>query len=69
LEECDKRGLKITLKRENYIGCGAETQDSTLENQNGYIRECEEFEYLGVKLEKEIDKEIILRIELTKIEK
>ena len=32
-----------------YIGYGAETNDLILEDQNGCIRGCEEFEYLGSK--------------------
>ena len=35
------------------MGCGAETKDIILEDQKGCIRECEEFKYLGVKIDKE----------------
>ena len=37
------------------MGCGAETKDLTLDDQKGCIRECEEFKYLGVKIDKEND--------------
>ena len=35
------------------MGCGAETKDLILEDQKGGIRGCEEFQYLGVKIDKE----------------
>ena len=34
------------------MDCGAEAKDLILEDQKGCIRGCEEFEYLGVKIEK-----------------
>ena len=33
--------------------CGTETKDIILEDQKGCIRGCEEFEYLGIKIDKE----------------
>ena len=33
--------------------CGTETKDLILEDQKGCIRGCEEFKYLGVKIDKE----------------
>ena len=35
------------------MGCGADTKDILLEDQNGCFRRCEEFKYLGVKIDKE----------------
>ena len=35
------------------MGCGAETKDLVLEDQKGCIRGCEEFKYLGVKIDQE----------------
>ena len=35
------------------MGCEAETKDLTLEDQKGCFRGCEEFKYLGVKIDKE----------------
>ena len=35
------------------MGCGAETKDLILEDQICCIRGCEEFKYLGVKIDKE----------------
>ena len=34
------------------MGCGEETKDLILEDQNGCIRGCEEFKYLGVRIDK-----------------
>ena len=34
------------------MGCGAETKDLILEDRNGCIRGCKEFEYLGVNTDK-----------------
>ena len=53
LEECEKWVLKINLGKTLYMGCGAETKDLMLEDQKRCIRACEEFEYLGVKIDKE----------------
>ena len=35
------------------MGCGVAIKDLILEDQKGCIRECEEFKYLGVKIDKE----------------
>ena len=53
LEEYEKWGLKINLEKTFYIGCGAETKHLKLEDQKGFIRGCEEFEYLWLKIDKE----------------
>ena len=45
LEEYKNWGLKMYFKK--VIVCGAETL-----RQKGYVRGCEEFEYLGVKIGK-----------------
>jgi hypothetical protein len=50
------------------MGCGAETKDLILEDQKGCIRGCEEFNYLGVKLIKKTDKNMILGTGLIKVE-
>ena len=34
------------------MGCGTETKDLIQEDQKGCIRGCEEFKYLGIKIEK-----------------
>jgi hypothetical protein len=49
LERYEKLTLKIKLEKNCYLSCGAETKDLLLEDQKGYIRGCEEFEYLRVK--------------------
>ena len=67
-EEYKKWGLKINLEKTFCVGCGAETKDLILEEQKGYIRGCEEFKYLGVKLIKRTDKNILLRTGLIKVE-
>ena len=35
------------------MDCGAETKDLIMEDKKGCIRGCEEFNYLGVKIDKE----------------
>ena len=45
--------LKINLEKTFYVGYGAETKDLILEDQKDCIRGCEEFKYLGVKIDKE----------------
>ena len=42
------------------MGCGAETKDLILEDQKCCIRGCEEFKYLGVKIDKEDRQKITL---------
>ena len=53
LEEYEKWGLKINVEKHFYVGCGAETKYLISDDQKCYIRGCEEFKYLGVKIEKE----------------
>ena len=53
LEEYEKWGSKTNLEKTFYMGCGAETKNVILEDQKGCIRGCEEFKYLGVKIDKE----------------
>jgi hypothetical protein len=53
LEEYEKWSLKIHLENNFYMGCGAETKDLILEDQKDYIRRCDKFKYLGVKIYKE----------------
>ena len=40
------------------MGYVAETKDLLFEYQKGCIRECEEFEYLGAKIDKGIDRKL-----------
>ena len=40
-------------KKTLYMDCGAKTKDLILEDQKVFIRGCEEFKYLGVKIDKE----------------
>ena len=35
------------------MGCAIKTEDLILENQKDFIKECEEFDYLGVRIDKE----------------
>ena len=48
------------------MGCGAETKDLILEDQKVYIRESEEFEYLGVKIDKEDKQENYIKNRINK---
>ena len=59
LEEYKKWDLKINLEKTLYMSCGAETEDLILEEQEGFIRGYEEFEYLGVKQINSTEKKII----------
>ena len=38
------------LKKKSFMDCGAETKE---EDQKYYIRRCQKFKYLGVKIDKE----------------
>ena len=62
------RQAKKYIKKLLCMGCVAETKNLILEDQKGCIRECEEFEYLGVKIDKEDRKKIILRTGLLEVE-
>ena len=53
LEEYEQWCLKINLEKTLYMGCRAEIKDLILENHKGCVRGCEEFKYLGVKIDKE----------------
>ena len=53
LEECEKWGLKVNLDKTFYMGCGIKTEDLIFEEQKGFIKGCEEFDYLRVRIDKE----------------
>ena len=53
LEEYEKWGLKVNLDKTFYMGCGIKTEYLILEDQKGSIKGCEEFDYLGVRIDKE----------------
>ena len=56
LEEYEKWGLKVNLDKTFYmgsLGCGNKTEDLILGDQKGFIKGCEEFDYLGVRIDKE----------------
>ena len=53
LEEYEKWDLKVNLDKTFYMGFGIETEDLILEDQKGFIKVCEEFDYLGVRIDKE----------------
>ena len=53
LEEYEKWGLKVNLDKTFYMGCVNKTEDLILEDQKGFIKGCEEFDYLGVRIDKE----------------
>jgi hypothetical protein len=59
--------FKCSLLLHNYVATKVETKDLILEDQKVYITGCEEFKYLGVKIDKE-DKKMILRTGLIKVE-
>ena len=48
------------------MGCGAETKDLILEDQEGCIRGCEEFKYLGVNIDKEDRQEDYIKKRINK---
>ena len=50
------------------MDCGAEINYLISEDQKGCTRGCEEFEYLGVKIDKE-DEKNVLRIGIIKIDR
>ena len=58
--------MKINLENSFYLGCGAETKDFILEDQKGCIRGCEEFKYLGVKIDKEDRQENYIKNRINK---
>ena len=45
--------FKNKFRNNFFVFCGAETKDLILEDQEGCIGECEAFDYLGVKRDKE----------------
>ena len=48
------------------MGCGAEIKNLILEDQEGYIRGCEEFKYLGLKIDKEDRQESYIKNRINK---
>ena len=48
------------------MGCGAKTKDLMLEDQNGCIKGCGEFMYLGVKIDKEDGQENYIKNRVNK---
>ena len=48
------------------VDCGAETKDLILEDLKGCIRGCEEFKYLGVKVDKEDRQENYIKNRINK---
>ena len=48
------------------MGCGAKTNGLILDDQKCCIRECEEFEYLGVKVDKRDKQENNIRNRINK---
>ena len=53
LEEYEKWGLKVNLGKTFYMGCGIKAEDLILEDQKGFIKGCDGFDYLGVRTDKE----------------
>ena len=50
VEEYEKWGLNINLKKTNYMAIGTDSKDLILEEGKGIINHCEEYIYLGVKI-------------------
>ncbi|PSN36478.1 hypothetical protein C0J52_25266 [Blattella germanica] len=50
VEEYEKWGLNINLKKTNYMAIGTDSKDLILEKGKGIINHCEEYIYLGAKL-------------------
>ena len=67
LEEYEKWGLKVNLDKTFYMGCGNKTEDLILEDQKGFIKGCEEFDYLGVRIDKEDRQESDIKNRINKV--
>ena len=60
-------GFENQFRENFYVDCGAETKDLIIEDQKGCIRGCEEFKYLGVKIDKEDRQENYIKNSINKV--